>query len=102
VVPFFFVLDPLGSGVLLVLPKGANWAEVAWVVFLIFIALAALAAGLQGWLLKKTNALERLLLVVAGFIVVIPVSSLDAVGVALFAFVFLLQWLRKSPTPALP
>jgi TRAP transporter 4TM/12TM fusion protein len=102
VVPFFFVLDPLGSGVLLVLPKGANWAEVAWVVFLIFVALAALAASLQGWLLGKANLLERVLLGLAGLIVIVPVASLDAVGVGLFLFVLLLQWLRKSPAAALP
>ncbi len=102
VVPFFFVLDPMGSGVLLVLPKGANWGEVAWVVFLIFVALAALAAGLQGWLLKRTNALERLILVAAGLLVIVPVASLDAVGVGLFFLVLLMQWLRKSPAAPAP
>ena len=94
VVPFFFVLDPMGTGVLLQLPKGATWMEVAWVVFLIFVAIAALAAGLQGWLLKKTNLLERALLVVAGALVIIPVASLDAVGVGMFASVFVIQMLR--------
>ncbi len=56
----------MGTGVLLQMPKGGSWPEVAWVVFLIFVAIAALAAGLQGWLIKKTNLLERALLVVAG------------------------------------
>ena len=94
VVPFFFVLDPMGTGVLLQMPKGGNWMEVAWVVFLIFVAIAALAAGLQGWLIKKTNLLERVLLVVAGALVIIPVASLDAVGVGMFASVFMIQMLR--------
>jgi TRAP transporter 4TM/12TM fusion protein len=94
VVPFFFVLDPMGTGVLLQLPKDGSWPEVAWVVFLIFVAIAALAAGLQGWLLKKTNLLERTLLVVAGALVIIPVASLDAVGVGMFASVFVIQMLR--------
>jgi len=96
VVPFFFVLDPLGTGVLLNLPKGASWLEVSWVVFLVFVAIAALAAGLQGWLLRKTNFIERALLVLAGALVIIPVGSLDAVGVGLFALVFVLQMLRRS------
>jgi TRAP transporter 4TM/12TM fusion protein len=100
VVPFFFVLDPMGTGVLLQLPKGANWAEVAWVVFLIFVAIAALAAGLQGWLLKKTNILERALLVAAGALVIVPVASLDAVGVGMFASVFVIQMLRHRREPA--
>lgn len=101
VVPFFFVLDPMGTGVLMQLPKGATWPEVAWVLFLIFVAIAALAAGLQGWLLKKTNLLERAMLVVAGALVIIPVGSLDAVGVGMFATVFVIQMLRhrREPVP---
>jgi TRAP-type uncharacterized transport system fused permease subunit len=99
VVPFFFVLDPLGAGVLLQLPKGATWWEVAWVVFLIFVAIASLAAGLQGWLLKKTNFFERALLVLAGLLVIIPVNSLDAVGVGMFASVFVIQMLRHRRVP---
>jgi TRAP transporter 4TM/12TM fusion protein len=100
VVPFFFVLDPLGSGVLLQLPKGATWMEVAGVVALIFVAITALAAGLQGWLFKKTTWLERSLLVLAGSLVIIPVNSLDAVGIGLFGFVIFLQFLRRAPAPA--
>ena len=96
------VLDPLGTGVLLQLPKGASWADVSWVIFLIFVAITSLAAGLQGWLLKQTNALERALLVASGVLVIIPVGSLDAVGVALLAVVFVLQMLRKPRTEAVP
>jgi TRAP transporter 4TM/12TM fusion protein len=97
VVPFFFVLDPLGSGILLKLPPGGTWLEVSWIAFLGFAAIAALAAGLQGWLLKKTNLLERILLVVAGLAVIVPYKELDLVGLGLFAFVFVLQYLRKIP-----
>jgi TRAP-type uncharacterized transport system fused permease subunit len=69
-------------------------------VFLIFVAIAALAAGLQGWLLKKTNLLERALLVAAGALVIVPVASLDAVGVGMFASVFVIQMLRHRREPA--
>ena len=100
VVPFFFVLDPLGTGVLLMLPKGAAWVDVLGVLALIFVAITALAAGLQGWLFKKTTALERGLLVLSGALVIIPVNSLDAVGVGLFGFVLFLQFLRRTPAPA--
>jgi TRAP transporter 4TM/12TM fusion protein len=100
VVPFFFVLDPMGTGVLLQLPKGASWWEVSWVVFLVFVAITALAAGLQGWLLKKTNAIERLLLIASGTLVILPIAKLDAVGVAMLAVVFVLQMLRKPRVEA--
>ena len=100
VVPFFFVLDPLGTGVLLMLPKGASWVDVLGVLALIFVAITALAAGLQGWLFKKTTTLERALLVLAGALVIIPVNSLDALGIGLFGFVLFLQFIRRSPAPA--
>jgi TRAP transporter 4TM/12TM fusion protein len=100
VVPFFFVLDPLGTGVLLKLPKGADWTAVAGMITLCFVAIASLAAGLQGWLLKKTNLLERGVLIVAGILVIVPAVKLDLVGVGLFAFAFVLQLLRRSPAPS--
>jgi TRAP-type uncharacterized transport system fused permease subunit len=100
VVPFFFVLDPLGTGVLLQLPPAATWLDVSWIIFLAFAAIAALAAGLQGWLLAKTNLLERGLLITAGTLVIIPADNVDYVGLGLFAFVFLLQFLRRKIAPA--
>jgi TRAP-type uncharacterized transport system fused permease subunit len=99
VVPFFFVLDPLGVGLLLKLPKGADWIAVSGLVVLSFIAIAALAAGLQGWALKKTTLLERLLLLTAGILVLIPAGNLDYVGVAMFVVAIVLQVLRRAPAP---
>ena len=36
------------------------------------IGIAALAAGFQGWALLRTNVVERLMLIVAGFALVYP------------------------------
>ncbi|HET7729203.1 MAG TPA: TRAP transporter fused permease subunit [Usitatibacter sp.] len=83
VVPFFFVLDPLGTGILLNLPKGATWGEVSWVIGLAFFAIAALAAGLQGYIVQKLNALERVLLLAGGLLVVTPVARLSFGGMSL-------------------
>jgi TRAP transporter 4TM/12TM fusion protein len=80
VVPFFFVLDPLGTGLLLNLPKGATWAQAGWVIFLCFVAIAALAAGLQGWLLSKLNAFERTLLIAGGLLLVTPLVRIGFGG----------------------
>ncbi|QJR16611.1 TRAP transporter permease [Usitatibacter palustris] len=99
VVPFFFVLDPLGVGLLLKLPKGADWFAVSGLVVLSFVAIAALAAGLQGWALKKTTLIERLLLLAAGILVLIPAGNLDYVGVGLFVVAIVLQMLRRAPAP---
>jgi TRAP-type uncharacterized transport system fused permease subunit len=102
VVPFFFVLDPLGAGILLVLPKGASWLEVSWIVFLAFAAIAALAAGLQGWLFRRTDIFERSLLIVGGILIVIPAGNLDYLGLAFFAGAAVLQFLRRPRAEAVP
>ncbi len=100
VVPFFFVLEPLGTGVLLQLPKGGTWPQVAVVIGFCFLAVAALAAGLQGWLLLKTNVLERALLILAGLLIIVPAAKLDYFGIGLFAFVLVLQLVRRRRKPA--
>ena len=94
VVPFFFVLDPLGAGILLKLPAGATWLQVSWIIFMCFVAIAALAAGLQGWALRKTNWLERSMLILGGFLVILPTDLLDYVGLAIVAAALALQVMR--------
>jgi TRAP transporter 4TM/12TM fusion protein len=101
VVPFFFVLDPMGAGLLLMLPKGASWLEAGWLILLGFLAIASLACGLQGWMLKKTNLLERGLLMLGGFLVILPMNSLDLVGVGCMIVALVLQLVRgRVPAPA--
>jgi TRAP transporter 4TM/12TM fusion protein len=99
-VPFMFVLDPSGTGLLLTgsikTLGNADWGSIALVTFTAAIGIAALAGGLQGWLLKRTNIAERAMLVVAGFLLVYPKAMFDAIGFALVAAVLLLQWLRRD------
>ena len=101
VVPFFFVLDPLGAGVLLKLPAGATWLQVSWIIFMCFVAIAALACGLQGWALRKTSWLERSMLVIGGLLVIAPSDTFDYVGLAFITVALVMQFLRgRSPVPA--
>ena len=64
------------------------------------IGIAALAGGLQGWLFKRTNLVERCMLIVAGFRSSIRRRLFDAIGFALFALVVAMQWQRRNPVPA--
>jgi TRAP-type uncharacterized transport system fused permease subunit len=101
VVPFFFVLDPMGVGVLLKMPKGGDWGEVLWIITLGFLAIAALAAGLQGWALRKTSWFERILLVGGGLLVISPVNRLDLLGIAMMVIAMGAQLVRgRRPVPA--
>jgi len=101
VVPFFFVLDPMGVGVLLKLPAGGSWEEAAWIIFLGFFAIAALAAGLQGWILQRASWFERGLLITGGLLVISPLNKLDVVGVGVALLAVVIQLLRRrAPAPA--
>jgi TRAP transporter 4TM/12TM fusion protein len=102
-VPFMFVLDPSGTGLLLTgslkTLGDADWGAIALVTFTAAIGIVALAGGLQGWLFKRTNLAERWMLIVAGFLLVYPTALFDAIGFALVALVVLMQRLRKEGSP---
>jgi TRAP transporter 4TM/12TM fusion protein len=98
-VPFMFVLDPSGTGLLLTgslkTLGEANWGSIALVTFTAAVGIMALCGAFQGWLFKKTAWYERLLLFVAGVMLVYPKTLFDAVGFALVAVVLATQWFRK-------
>jgi TRAP transporter 4TM/12TM fusion protein len=98
-VPFMFVLDPSGSGLLLTgslkTLAGANWGSIALVTFTAAVGIMALAGGFQGWLFRKTPLYERTMLLVAGVLLVYPKPLFDAIGFVLVAGVLLSQWLRR-------
>jgi TRAP-type uncharacterized transport system fused permease subunit len=103
-VPFMFVLDPSGQGLLLMgstkALAGANWGSIAEVCVTAVIGITALACGVQGWALKRTTTLERVMLIVAGFALVYPSVTADVVGLGLVAAAIAMQLLRKSAPPA--
>src|SRR5262249_1499485 len=84
-VPFMFVLDPAGLGLLLTGSiknlANANWLDIAVVSITAMIGIGALAGGMQNWLFKRTTPLERWLLIVAGLLLVYPRASADYVGI---------------------
>jgi len=91
-VPFMFTLHPDGIGLLL---KG-SWGSIIWTTVTAAIGLGALAAGFTGWLKVATSKFERLLLIVAGLVLVYPSLLQDLIGVGLFATAALLQYRRRG------
>ena len=90
-----FVLDPIGVGLLLSVPKGGSWWDIAWVTLLAVFALIALAGAAEGWLVVKTNGAERLLLLVGGLLLVYPKPLYDAIGFGLLVMAVILQLMRR-------
>lgn len=103
-VPFMFVLDPSGTGLLL---GGslknlaqADWGAIALISVTAVVGILALAGGLQGWLLRRTNILERWMLIIAGLALVYPTATSDVIGIVLVTLVLLMQKLRPEKSAA--
>jgi TRAP transporter 4TM/12TM fusion protein len=92
IVPFMFTLDPKGVGILL---KGPV-VDVIWTTVTAFIGIAALAGGVENWFLKRTTYYERIMLIVAGLLLVYPIALYDIAGFGLMFLVIVLQKVRKE------
>ena len=71
-VPFVFVLDPQGLGLLLKVPKDGSWVDIVEITVKTALGLGALAMAAQGWALRRTTLIERALLTLAGLLLVFP------------------------------
>ena len=71
-VPFIFVLDPIGVGLLFKVPKGGSWVDIPLIASQAAVGIAALACATQNWLIDRMNVLERTLLTLAGLLLVFP------------------------------
>jgi TRAP transporter 4TM/12TM fusion protein len=111
IVPFVFVLDPQGIGLLLEIPKNGSWIDIVQISVKTGLGLAALASAAQGWALRKTTRTERLLLLLAGLLMTFP-GLLEALaeaiigrdidytatfGILIGAAVVIKQWMLPAP-----
>jgi TRAP transporter 4TM/12TM fusion protein len=103
-VPFMFVLDPSGTGLLLTGSMktlgNADWGSIALVTITAALGIAALAGGVQGWLIRRTTWIEQWMLIAAGIALVYPRALFDVVGIVLVVLVLALQFLRRDTAAA--
>jgi TRAP transporter 4TM/12TM fusion protein len=114
-VPFVFILDPDGVGLLLTVPKGGSGWSIVLITLKTAAGLACLAAAAQNWALRKNTPMERVLWVIAGLLLVFPslleplaekISGYDVphpapIGLAIAALVLLKQYYEmRRITPA--
>jgi TRAP-type uncharacterized transport system fused permease subunit len=90
IVPFMFVYSPA----LLMI---GTWPEIAFAAGTAAIGVFCLAGGLQGWLRSRATAVDRALLIGAGFLFVVPRPFANAGGLVLLALTYGLQSLRRTP-----
>ncbi|MCA0304638.1 MAG: TRAP transporter fused permease subunit [Proteobacteria bacterium] len=110
-VPFIFVLDPIGSGLLLEPIKGMSWAWVPWVTLGAAGGILALAIAAQGHLWRPLGLPQRVLCALAGISLTFPdivddwVGGLVAarlLGLFVLAVVIWLEFVKSRRTPAAP
>ncbi len=77
-VPFVFVCDPQGIGLLLKVPKGGNWFDILAVTIETAIGVVFLAYAFQGYYRRRNNGVESVLFALAGMLFVFP-SVLNAI-----------------------
>lgn len=113
-VPFVFVCDPQGVGLLLNIPKGGTWIDVVEITVKITIGLLFLCAFAQNWALRQNTAVERGLLLLSGLLLVFPalieaiVESIIGVDInytyipGLLIGIGVLAWQARSRAEPLP
>ncbi len=108
-VPFVFVMDPLGIGLLLKTPPGGSVWSIVYITATTAIGIMALAACAQGWLFARTAAISRTLLLVGGLFMVFStlmealwelalpghLAYTDVIGVVLIIAAAAMQWMRR-------
>ncbi len=93
IVPFMFVYSP---ALLMMGP----WPGILFATATAAIGVVCLAAGLQGWLRPAPPPVDRVLLLAAGALFVIPRPAANLAGLVLLATVYALQSLRRAPEMA--
>lgn len=71
-VPFVFVIDPIGTGLLLKMPKGGSWPEVFEITLITAAGIIALAFALQRWAYTKSTRAETAMFWAAGLLLAFP------------------------------
>ncbi len=85
IVPFMFVYEPA----LLMI---GDWPTIIWRFILSTVGIGLLAAGLQGYLLRRATLWERAVLIATAFCLVKPDWVTDLIGLALVLIVVAAQW----------
>ena len=95
-VPFVFVLDRAGAGLLL---KGSP-LDVLHVTATAALGIVSLACAVQGWMFRRATRTERVALFAAGLLLVHPSSAADLAGLGLLGAVAAVQWWGRRTVAA--
>jgi TRAP-type uncharacterized transport system fused permease subunit len=95
ILPFFFLNNPL-----LLYESGHSVGLTLWALCTASLGVAALAAGLEGWLLGPCGWITRLMLLAAGVLAIDPGLNTDLIALVLFGAALILNFRSKKDHPA--
>ena len=89
IVPFIFIFEPA----LLLM---GDWPTILQAVFTAMLGVVCLASSMQGWLFTESSPAERVMMFVAGIVLVYPGLLTDLIGFGTASLVFFIQIARKK------
>ena len=98
--PFIFTVIPEGRALLLHW-EGVGVINGVWILFTSFVGIGMLASGASGFFLRRSNVLERTIMIVGALGFVLPYNIGSLVGLVCLLIVIVLQkFLRGQEVPA--
>lgn len=93
-IPFFFLDNPV---LLIGADPAVTLAGSLWAFFTASVGTVALVGGLEGWFLRKSNWVERAVLIAVAPLMLYPGSFTDVIGFVVLAAIIAIQWFTRRP-----
>lgn len=91
-IPFFFLNNPI---LLIGVDTSYTFSQSIWAMFTASIGTVALVGGLEGWFIRKTHWLERIVLIVIAPLMLYPGVVTDFIGLAIMALEIIFQIMTR-------
>lgn len=89
IIPYMFVTQPI-----LLLQGDANVWNVSIAIITAMLGMASISAAMIGYYVKSVNWIERIIMFIAGLLLVYPDITLSALGLVIFAAITAFQFIR--------
>lgn len=90
IIPYMFIFNPQ------ILMINTTFIEVIPILITSLIGMFGVSAGLEGYVFRKCNFIERILFIVAGLLSIYPEFYTDIIGIGLIAALIILQILTRK------
>ncbi|MEI0579558.1 TRAP transporter permease [Brachyspira pilosicoli] len=90
IIPYMFIFNPQ------ILMINTTFVEVIPILISSLIGMFGVSAGLEGYVFRKCNFIERILFIVAGLLSIYPEFYTDIIGIGLIVVLIILQLLTRK------